>query len=439
MFFAQLSALLWKNYITKIRTWSSIAAQIFIPICICCIVAFLQITNDIKIEPLALSNATKVSSGPAKQLVYTPRSPALEEFLKMASPKRFSGTTPFSSTKAARKYISSLSPNKVYPMVHFMHDNSHEVPKQLVFVVAVDVTSKIPRHIYGDSIDYKQYEVLELQYEITRAFIKYWQRESNRTTTDFHVLVQQMPLPEADKAKTIMDSADVWRFVSIVFLGLLCLTASDIVEEKTTKIKESMKLMGLGETVYWLSWFIISFIYGTFIALMLVLVMCVDFSSQGTVLNTSPLVFFLMEIMLSVNTVSASFVIACITTKVREVLFLGVLLHFAMEDISYTLIIYNESKLVLYLMGTVLHRLGYFMSMSVLIEKENLGQALTFDNIGKDELELKITFLDGLLVMTLNTIFNFYLVWYLNNIFPGKYGIRKPYYFFVMKHLSHGS
>lgn len=39
------------------------------------------------------------------------------------------------------------------------------------------------------------------------------------------------------------------------------------------------------------------------------------------------------------------------------------------------------------------------------------------------------TFQDGLILIVLNTLFNLFLCWYIDAIYPGEYGIGQPWYF----------
>ncbi|XP_059142657.1 phospholipid-transporting ATPase ABCA3-like [Physella acuta] len=43
------------------------------------------------------------------------------------------------------------------------------------------------------------------------------------------------------------------------------------------------------------------------------------------------------------------------------------------------------------------------------------------------------TWFNCLLIIALNTIFNIFLLWYINNIYPGQYGIPRPYNFFLTR------
>lgn len=45
-------------------------------------------------------------------------------------------------------------------------------------------------------------------------------------------------------------------FIQIVFIPLLYRTINRVVCEKSTRAKESMRMMGMGDFPYWMSWFI---------------------------------------------------------------------------------------------------------------------------------------------------------------------------------------
>lgn len=61
---------------------------------------------------------------------------------------------------------------------------------------------------------------------------------------------------------------------------------------------------------------------------------------------------------------------------------------------------------------------------------EEQGLGLQWDNIQTSLLEGdEFSFLTSIIMMGLDTILYAVLAWYLDNVFPGQYGVGRPFYF----------
>lgn len=86
-----------------------------------------------------------------------------------------------------------------------------------------------------------------------------------------------------------------------------------IVGEKENKIKEGMKIMGLKDSVFWLSWFII---YGIFV-LFLSIVCCVLLFTLQVFQNTNFLLIFLLVLFYTLSIIMFGFMITPFFDKSR--------------------------------------------------------------------------------------------------------------------------
>lgn len=86
-----------------------------------------------------------------------------------------------------------------------------------------------------------------------------------------------------------------------------------IVGEKENKIKEGMKIMGLRDSVFWLSWFII---YGIFV-FFLSIVCCVLLFTLQVFQNTNFLLIFLLVLLYSLSIIMFGFMITPFFDKSR--------------------------------------------------------------------------------------------------------------------------
>lgn len=86
-----------------------------------------------------------------------------------------------------------------------------------------------------------------------------------------------------------------------------------IIGEKEKKIKEGMKIMGLRDSVFWLSWFII---YGIFV-LFLSIVCCTILYILKVFNNTNILWIFLLTLLYSFSIIMFAFLITPFFDKAR--------------------------------------------------------------------------------------------------------------------------
>jgi len=69
-------------------------------------------------------------------------------------------------------------------------------------------------------------------------------------------------------------------FMTLAWIFTAAMIVKDIVYEKERRLKEVMKVMGLGNTVHWVSWFITSFVMMIISVLLLVIVLKVPYFLQ---------------------------------------------------------------------------------------------------------------------------------------------------------------
>lgn len=86
-----------------------------------------------------------------------------------------------------------------------------------------------------------------------------------------------------------------------------------IVGEKENKIKEGMKIMGLKDSVFWLSWFMI---YGAFV-LFLSIISCVLLFTLRVFQNTNFFVIFILVVLYSLSIIMFGFMLTPFFDKAR--------------------------------------------------------------------------------------------------------------------------
>ncbi len=101
-------------------------------------------------------------------------------------------------------------------------------------------------------------------------------------------------------------------YMVICFTQIIPPMLTVIVDEKEKKIKESMKMVGLRDSVFWLSWFLVYTVMATFVALLAAIV------TKFVIVKASDfgLVFLVMEIF-ALSLIMMAFMFTAIFSKAK--------------------------------------------------------------------------------------------------------------------------
>ncbi|KAK7881153.1 hypothetical protein WMY93_029562 [Mugilogobius chulae] len=242
------------------------------------------------------------------------------------------------------------------------------------------------------------------------------------------VYLQQMPYPcYVDDLFMLTLNRCFPIFMVLAWVYSVSMTVKSIVLEKELRLKETLKTAGVTNSVIWSSWFIDSFLMmGTSTALLTVIIM------GGRVLNYSdPVILFLFLLTFTTATIMQCFLLSVFFNQanlaaaccgiVYFTLYLPHIFCFAWQER-----ITKDMKLLVSLLSQVAFGFG----TEYLSRYEEQGLGLQWDNIQTSPLEGdEFSFLNSMCMMALDSVLYGLLAWYLDNVFPGQYGIGQPFYF----------
>uniref|UniRef100_A0A8C7Q917 ATP-binding cassette, sub-family A (ABC1), member 4a n=1 Tax=Oncorhynchus mykiss TaxID=8022 RepID=A0A8C7Q917_ONCMY len=245
------------------------------------------------------------------------------------------------------------------------------------------------------------------------------------------VYLQQMPYPcYVDDLFMLTLNRCFPIFMVLAWVYSVSMTVKSIVLEKELRLKETLKTMGVTNGVLWVTWFIDSFLMmAASTSLLTVIIM------GGKVLNYSnPLILFLFLLTFTTATIMQCFLLSVFFNKanlaaacsgiIYFTLYLPHILCFAWQDR-----ITKDDKIMAVLMSQVAFGFG----TEYLSRYEEQGLGLQWDNIQTSPLEGdEYSFLTSISMMALDTVLYAVLAWYLDNVFPGQYGIGRPFYFPIL-------
>jgi len=208
--------------------------------------------------------------------------------------------------------------------------------------------------------------------------------------------------------------------IIIAYMIPLILYVYKIVEEKEKKTKEGMKIMGLGEGEYFLSYFIQYVVISLFISI-------INSILLYEVFKNVPWIYLYITIFLfSLNIFALIFFFQSFMDKTRVCIVLSVIIYFIMYCISLACMLDQISftvKAVLSIFPAVGLNLG-------LLQLSKFGYK--FKHFYNRDLFIYHTNY-SIFFMYMSFIFDFFfylfLGYYLQNVLPHDFGIRKPWYF----------
>ncbi|GAB1604923.1 ATP-binding cassette sub-family A member 2-like, partial [Argonauta hians] len=219
--------------------------------------------------------------------------------------------------------------------------------------------------------------------------------------------------------------------LTISWVYTVAMLVQSIVYEKEQRLKEVMKMMGLNNAVHWCAWFTTTFIQMTITMGILTAML-----KYGKVLTHSdPWVIFTVLEVFALATICFSFLVSVLYSKAKLAAACAGIVYF-LTYVPYMYIAIKEeaagdkvlgiTKSIASLFSTTAFGLGakYF----AFYEEEGVG--VHWDNISispveNDDYNLALV----TMMMLVDSLIYGLLVWYIENVHPGSFGLPKPWCF----------
>ncbi|XP_035731949.1 ABC transporter A family member 1-like isoform X2 [Vespa mandarinia] len=311
-------------------------------------------------------------------------------------------------------YTSPPSPTELYSApVTCRKDNSHWMGD----VLSIETGGSCPVNNYLDS----GFLALQMLMDITKIRLD----TQNNDVTIPDIKLEMFP-KEAFTADWMLAFRVIIPLYMVLALSqfityLLIL----IVGEKENRIKEGMKIMGLKDSVFWMSWFII---YSIFVLLLSAVGVVLLFTLQ-MFQHTHFLPIFLLVVLYSFSIIMFAFMITPFFDKSRTA---GVLGNFAVTILSlmyFIQVFVDDSSSISFWLVSLLSPTGVALAMDKALVLDLQGQGVNFDNLWCGP---GIPFGGSLIMMTLDIFLYACLAYYLDSVIPSEYGTkRSPWFCFT--------
>ncbi|KAM3590047.1 uncharacterized protein V6R79_002637 [Siganus canaliculatus] len=242
------------------------------------------------------------------------------------------------------------------------------------------------------------------------------------------VYAQQMPFPCYVDDGFLQGVGNMLpMFLVLAFMYSVAMIIKSLVLEKELRLKEVLRAVGIQKSALWSATFIENFI--------LLMVPCVFISIMlkfGDVLRYSDAsVIFVYLLVFCLATITQCFFISVFFSKANLaaacggliffVLYLPHILCFAWRDVMSF-----GAKVAVSLLSCV--AFGFGCENFAMYEQQGIG--IQWHNIHKSPEDGKrYSVLISIVMMLCDAAIHLLLTWYIENVFPGQYGIPRPWYF----------
>ncbi|XP_056103062.1 phospholipid-transporting ATPase ABCA1 isoform X2 [Rhinichthys klamathensis goyatoka] len=242
------------------------------------------------------------------------------------------------------------------------------------------------------------------------------------------VFAQQMPYPcYMDDVFLRSLTSSLPLYMTLAWIFSVALIVKGVVQEKEARLKETVMMMGLKSSTYWLSWAISSTLPLAVSAALLTVIL-----KYGKILRYSdPSVIFVFLLVFCVATVMQCFFISVFFSRANLAAACGGLIYFLLylpHVLCYAWrdILGFGAKIATSLLSCV--AFGYGCENFARYEEQGIGIQWSNIRVSPQEND-RYSFIVSIFMMLFDALIYWIMTWYIENVFPGQYGIPKPWYF----------
>uniref|UniRef100_A0A3Q0R836 ATP binding cassette subfamily A member 7 n=1 Tax=Amphilophus citrinellus TaxID=61819 RepID=A0A3Q0R836_AMPCI len=247
-----------------------------------------------------------------------------------------------------------------------------------------------------------------------------------RQTTGIYI--QQMPYPcYVDDVFLRVLNRSLPLFMTLAWIYSVAMIIKGVVYEKEARLKETMRIMGLGTGTLWLSWFISSIVPFLFSAALLIALL-----KWGDILPYSnPAVIFFFLTAFATATIMQCFLISTFFSKANLSAACGGLIYFGLY-LPYVLCVawrdhLNTTHRVL---ASFLSPVAFGFGCEYFSQYEEQGVGIQWYNLNASAVEGDgYSFTISIVMLYVDAFIYAVAAWYIEAVFPGEYGIPRPWYF----------
>ncbi|XP_059827445.1 ATP-binding cassette sub-family A member 13-like [Hypanus sabinus] len=314
---------------------------------------------------------------------------------------------------------------------------SSSLPPQLKYTIRTNILHSMPTDLLQNPkwvsqpkklpTDTSHYNLafIPLQDMIERAIIE---MQTGRDIFDPAIQVEAMPYP-CHKNDQFLSNIGFFLPLLMMLAWLISIACfvRKLVFDKELRLEEYMKILGVKPLVHFLVWFLDNFITLIFSSAFITIIL----KASGILPNSDGFIVFLYFLDFGASVISLGYLIAAFFSHANTAALSACLLYIITFFPYMVLVVvqnqlsFSSQVLICLLCTTAFSQGAYIITLF-----EGEGKGLQWDNmyeaVGGAE---NVSFACICWMLVVDSLIYLILGWYLHNIFPGKYGTRRPWYF----------
>ncbi|KAJ7993337.1 hypothetical protein DPEC_G00271380 [Dallia pectoralis] len=242
------------------------------------------------------------------------------------------------------------------------------------------------------------------------------------------IYIQQMPYPcYVDDVFLRVLNRSMPLFMTLAWIYSVAMIIKGLVYEKEARHKETMRIMGLGTGQLWFSWFISSLVPFLFSAGLLVALL-----KWGDILPYSnPAVVFYFLTAFATATIMQCFLISTFFSRANLAAACGGLVYFGLY-LPYVLCVAWRDHLTTAhrVLASLLSPVAFGFGCEYFSQYEEQGVGIQWFNLHSSPREGDTySFTTSIIMLYVDAFLYAVAAWYIESVFPGQYGVPKPWNF----------
>lgn len=209
-------------------------------------------------------------------------------------------------------------------------------------------------------------------------------------------------------------------FLLIFYMWPFSRLVRNIVEEKEQRIKEGMKIMGLQNSAFWLSWIM------TYVIMFTTITILMTIFSRHVFKYSNLVLIFLILWLFSFSLIALACLVSSLFSKAKTAGLLSVFVLFAFY-LPYFAVQSEDTALQTRLGTSLLSPVSFSLVMSELLTYESAFVGVQWSNWREGSSGYSVSI--AIAMLALDTILYTAMAWYLDKVVPGEYGTARRWNF----------
>eukprot|EP01114_Cavostelium_apophysatum_P013017 TRINITY_DN3066_c0_g1_i2.p1 TRINITY_DN3066_c0_g1~~TRINITY_DN3066_c0_g1_i2.p1 ORF type:complete len:1610 (-),score=443.90 TRINITY_DN3066_c0_g1_i2:33-4862(-) len=211
-------------------------------------------------------------------------------------------------------------------------------------------------------------------------------------------------------------------YLVIAFSPFVQFLVIRLISEKEKKLRQGMEIMGLKDTVYMASYYVV---YAAIIGLVSIVMLCMGLAGSGVWKHSNKLIIFMLLYFYGLSTIGISFIMSSFLNNTRAATTVATLLLMILSVLNIAL---QEGvpNGVCWLLS-IFSPLGFSLSISGVLLLEAGGTGVQWHNVNQIAGVSSVAM--SLVMLAVDMVLYALLGWYLGRVVPSEYGITQPWYF----------